>query len=96
MSSQPLEWVVYCTEYRPCVDGVDRPYLKGPVPPKEVLKKGYSVTAKQSEAWRFPTSKQAKNKARIINKHMGWESQGLHKMSVSPVAAVEKEGVKQP
>lgn len=46
-------------------------FLKGPRNPQDVRKHGYAFTQDESEAWPFPSIKQAKHKERILYIHMG-------------------------
>ena len=46
-------------------------YLKGPRAPHVVRKLGYSFTDDPTEAWPFPSEKQAQAKGRIVARHMG-------------------------
>jgi hypothetical protein len=52
-------------------------YLKGPRPPAQVRRDGYGFTSDLAEAWTFPSEKQAAAKARIVDRHMGWEANTL-------------------
>ena len=47
-------------------------YLAGPKTPKEVKARGYGFTNDPKKAWPFPSEKQAKAKARVVDRHMGW------------------------
>lgn len=51
---------------------LDGEWLRGPLSPAHVRKHGYSFTSRPEEAWVFPTWRQARNKARILDAHMGW------------------------
>lgn len=70
------EWVVYC------IDGIG--VLKGPRTAQEVKKTGYGFTVNPADYWRFPTEQQAANKARIVNKHIGWTRKGINNMACRP------------
>lgn len=70
------EWIVYC------IDG--RGVLKNPRTAQDVKKTGYGFTVNPAEYWKFPNKKQAANKARIVNKHIGWTSQGINNMACRP------------
>ncbi len=71
--SQPLpHWIVICTKGWHSSANL----LKGPFPPNYVRRHGYGFTANPAEAWPFPNEAQAKNKARIVNAHMGWTKAG--------------------
>jgi hypothetical protein len=83
------EWLVYCNEpnwgfINP--DGTRRYLLAAPNSSQEVKHIGYHFTASLDEAWKFPTQAQAIQKAIIVNRHIGWSSQGLHKMSTMPAS----------
>lgn len=67
------EWVVYC------IDG--RGVLKGPRTAQDVRQYGYFFTVDPVYYWKFPNEKQAANKARIVNKHIGWTGQGINNMA---------------
>lgn len=58
--------------------------LAEPHSPQDVKKHGYRFTADITTAWKFPTQAKAIQKAIIVNRHIGWSSQGLHKMSTMP------------
>jgi hypothetical protein len=47
-------------------------YLEGPRDPKTVKRLGYGFTLDIAMAWPFPTERQAKAKALIVDRHMGW------------------------
>ena len=47
-------------------------YLEGPRDPKTVKKLGYRFTPDREKAWPFPNERQAKAKALIVDRHMGW------------------------
>ena len=49
-------------------------YLAGPYTPQRVKLAGYGFTDDQVKAWPFPSEAQAKAKARIVAKHMGWDA----------------------
>jgi len=70
------EWVVYC------IDG--RGILAGGRSAKDVKRFGYAFTHCADLYWKFPTEKQAANKARIVNKHIGWTGQGVNNMAHRP------------
>lgn len=81
------QWLVYCTDpsfgfIEP--DGSRCYILQGPRPPKDVRKLGYRFTSKVNEAWPFPSEAQARNKARIVNEHIGWTAAGESHMAVKP------------
>lgn len=78
MSTTKTEWIVYCT------DGREAQLLQGPRTAAQVKKLGYGFTAVLTESWKFTSEAQALNKARIVNKHMGWAGQGLNEMAVKP------------
>jgi len=76
--SEDKTWIVYRIEVAPDINGVRRPYLEGPRSPEQVKKKGYGFTADVDAAWPFPNQVQALAKARVVNRHMGFEAQGRH------------------
>jgi hypothetical protein len=56
-------------------------YLQGPRTPKQVKRDGYGFTQDPSSAWPFKTQRAAAAKAKIVDRHMGWEQS---KLSVQP------------
>lgn len=58
-------------------------YLEGPMQPEHVRKHGYSFTCDASKAWPFPSEAQARNKARIVNVHIGWTKFGENHMDIT-------------
>jgi len=83
------EWLVYCNEptwgfINP--DGTRRYFLAAPNSSQEVKHIGYHFTASLDESWKFPTQAKAIQKAIIVNRHIGWAGQGLHKMSTMPAS----------
>lgn len=70
------EWIVYC------IDG--RGVLKGPRTAQDVKRTGYGFTVNPADYWKFPNEKQAANKARIVNNHIGWTKQGINNMACRP------------
>ena len=60
------------------------PYLEGPLDPWYVKRYGYKFTAERWKAWPFPSEKSAANKARIVNKHIGWTGIGENHMTAIP------------
>ena len=77
-TSTPAPWIVYCTKKLETGDSI----LRGPFTPKQVRRYGYRFTANPAEAWPFPDEAQAKNKACIVNKHIGWTKEGQNHMAV--------------
>lgn len=51
-------------------------YIHGPKTPAQVKRDGYWFGPEREGAWPFPTEAQARNKARIVERHMsqtpGW------------------------
>lgn len=58
-------------------------YLEGPRDAKTVKRHGYGFTTDPEKAWPFPSEKQAKAKALIVDRHMGW---GEGVMVVGPLS----------
>jgi hypothetical protein len=50
----------------------DCQFLAGPLTAKQVKRDGYAFTRDPSKAWTFATWRKARNKAVILNDHMGW------------------------
>lgn len=51
-------------------------YIQGPRTPYQVKRNGYCFLSTRQDAWPFPSEAQARNKARIVERHMshapGW------------------------
>jgi hypothetical protein len=48
------------------------PYLQGPRTPQHVRRDGYGFTTDIGHAWTFAADGDARRKATVVNRHMGW------------------------
>jgi hypothetical protein len=67
-------------------------YLEGPRDPKTVKKLGYGFTPDIAKAWPFPNERQAKAKALIVDRHMGWGEGVLIAEPNAPHQATASDG----